>query len=150
MGTEGSVAILSNYKTQNATAQNDVRLAKQPLVLVVEDEVLVRMSVSSDLRAHGFSVIEAHDADEAVQVLKLRDDVDVVFSDIVMPGHMNGADLALTWMRQHKPTLPVLLTSGVAHGLLSVKGTGTVLPKPYDIDRVAETLRALIASRTTH
>lgn len=131
-------------------ARGDPKVAAEPLVLVVEDEVLVRMSISADLRARGFRVIEAHDADEAVEVLRMCDDIDIVFSDIVMPGQMNGADLALTWMRENKPDMPVLLTSGVAHGLLSIKNSGSVIQKPYDVERVAETLRALISGYTSH
>jgi CheY-like chemotaxis protein len=117
------------------------------VVLVVEDEVIVRMGIAQELRGYGFSVVEAHNADEAIEIIEARKHIDVVFSDIHMPGSMNGADLA-AWLRKHQPRLPVLLTSGVVNGLLSMEVPAEVshhiLQKPYDMDMLADILNALV------
>ena len=63
-------------------------------VLVVEDEVLIRLYLSEEIRAAGFTVIEAASADEAFEVLKSRNDIDLVLTDIRMPGTMDGLQLA--------------------------------------------------------
>ena len=63
-------------------------------VLVVEDEVLIRLYLSEEIRAAGFTVIEAASADEAFEVLKSRNDIDLVLTDIRMPGTMDGRQLA--------------------------------------------------------
>lgn len=124
--------------------------APRAVVLVVEDEVIVRMGIAQELRDVGFNVVEAHNADEAVQIIQARTDIEVVFSDIHMPGSMNGADLA-AWLRQNRPGLPVLLTSGVVNGLLSPElppeVSQHVLQKPYDMAMLADILDALIARR---
>jgi CheY-like chemotaxis protein len=79
-------------------------------VLVVEDEVLLRLSIAAYLRDCGYSVIEAADADEAVLVLKQPDlDIDVLFTDIEMPGAMDGFGLA-QWTRANRRGLDVILT----------------------------------------
>jgi CheY-like chemotaxis protein len=78
-------------------------------VLVVEDEVLVRLVIAEYLRECGFKVHEASNADEAVIVLEKPDiSVDVVFSDIAMPGSMDGFGLS-QWIRQHRPELGIIL-----------------------------------------
>jgi two-component system, response regulator PdtaR len=82
-------------------------------VLVVEDQVLVNMFTSSELQAAGYDVVTAFDADEAILILEKRNDIDLVFSDIDMPGSIDGLDLAaavsLRW-----PPIKILLTTGKA------------------------------------
>ena len=79
-------------------------------VLVVEDEVLLRLSIAAYLRDCGYRVIEAADADEAVVVLKQPElDIDVLFTDVEMPGAMDGFGLA-QWTRANRPGLDVILT----------------------------------------
>lgn len=80
-------------------------------VLVVEDEVLIRMDVADYLRDNGFQVVEAANAAEAVAVLSSTTTVDLVFTDVQMPGAMDGLGLA-RWIRQHRPGLPIVVTSG--------------------------------------
>ena len=63
-------------------------------VLVVEDEVLVNMFISGELRVAGYEVLTAFDADEAIRILEKRNDIDLVFTDIDMPGSMDGLTLA--------------------------------------------------------
>jgi CheY-like chemotaxis protein len=83
-----------------------------PVVLLVEDEVLIRMAIADYLRSCGYRVIEAGSADEAVAVIDGRARIDVVFTDVKMPGSMDGFGLARC-VRQRLPGIPVVLTSGV-------------------------------------
>lgn len=119
----------------NATHRLSERpaLLPSPTILVVEDEVLIRMTVSDYLRASGFHVIEAESADEAVKVLRTDTEIDVVFSDINMPGDLDGFGLA-KWIRQERPGLKIILTSGVAHTTKAANDLcedGPFLAKPY-------------------
>src|ERR1700759_156180 len=81
-------------------------------ILVVEDEVLVRMNIADHLREQGFIVLEAATADEARSVLLAGVQIDLVFSDIMMPGPLDGAGLA-DWLVAHNPDVPIILASGV-------------------------------------
>jgi CheY-like chemotaxis protein len=121
----------------------------RPVVLIVEDEVLVRMVVAEYLRDCGFMVIEAGSAQEALALFKADIDVDAVFSDIQMPGEMDGFGLA-RWLRQHHPDVKVILTSGAAsaaHRAADLCHEGPLLPKPYDSEEVERRIRQLLATR---
>jgi CheY-like chemotaxis protein len=93
--------------------------------MVVEDEVVLRMAVSAHLRASGFVVIEAVDAEEAVELLRANHSIRLVFSDITMPGALDGDQLA-GWIVERYPEIPVLLTSGVGQ-----RGRLPFIAKPY-------------------
>ena len=73
---------------------------RRPVVLVVEDEFVIRMHTADMIEEAGFEVVEASNADEAVVILEARLDIAVVFTDIQMPGSMNGLKLA-TVVRDH-------------------------------------------------
>jgi CheY-like chemotaxis protein len=81
------------------------------VILVVEDSVVLRMSVAHYLRGTGYTVIEAGNAQDALGVLATGIHIDLVFTDIQMPGDMDGIALAEQLARD-QPTLPVILTSG--------------------------------------
>src|SRR5262245_21192751 len=86
----------------------------KPTVLLVEDEPLIRLAVADYLRECGFKVLEAGSADDALAILtatKPEFRIDVLFSDVRMPGKLDGFGLA-RWVREHRPALPVLLGSG--------------------------------------
>jgi CheY-like chemotaxis protein len=87
--------------------------AAAPVVLVVEDEVLLRLAAAQHLRQAGYEVLEARNADEAMRLLE-KADVDAVFSDITAPGNMDGLQLA-DWLREHRPEVGTVLTSGKLH-----------------------------------
>ncbi|MFC5085869.1 response regulator [Microvirga arabica] len=94
----------------NLTPQSDT---PAPTILVVEDEVLVRLVIADYLRECGYKVYEAVNAGEALEVLQSsRVPIDVVFSDVQMPGEIDGFGLA-RWVRANKPGVQVILTSGV-------------------------------------
>lgn len=121
----------------------------RPVVLIVEDEVLVRMVIAEYLRDCGFMAIEAGSAQEALALFKADIDVDVVFSDIQMPGEMDGFGLA-QWVRQNRPEVKVILTSGAASAAgkaADLCHDGPLLPKPYDSEEVERRIRHLLATR---
>jgi len=129
------------------TQSDDSAPASQPTVLVVEDEVLIRMAVSDYLRECGFRVVEAGSADEAIEVLKSGTAVDIVFSDVNMPGSLDGFGLA-QWIRRERPQLKVILTSGVtrkAKEACSLCEDGPFLEKPYNHGDLERHIRQLLA-----
>ena len=87
--------------------QSQQRMAK---VLVVEDDAVSHCIVASSLRRRGFEVVSAKNAAEAIGILQNNYDIALVFSDIVMPGEMNGSTLQY-WVRVNRPGLPVILGS---------------------------------------
>ena len=81
------------------------------IILVVEDEVLVRMMIADELRNAGYTVLEASNADEALEVLRHTSEVALVFTDLRMPGSMDGMKFA-GFVRSEYPVLKIVLTSG--------------------------------------
>jgi CheY-like chemotaxis protein len=80
-------------------------------ILIVEDELMIRLALREHLEECGFAVLEAADAAEAMDLMERHDEIALVFSDVRMPGDMDGIDLA-EWILKHWPGLPVMLTSG--------------------------------------
>jgi DNA-binding response OmpR family regulator len=118
-------------------------------VLVVEDEVLIRMATAEYLRGCGYRVIEAGSGDEAVAVLKMDISIDVVFTDVSMPGTLNGFGLA-QWVRHERPDVRVILTSGVTRTAQEARGLcahGPLMEKPYDHGEVDRRIQAILARR---
>jgi CheY-like chemotaxis protein len=119
-----------------------------PIVLVVDDDLLVREPIADYLREVGFDVLEAGDAHEAIDLADHADHVDLVFSDIRMPGELDGVGLA-RWFRAHRPNVPVLLTSGYdGKGFLGGELGHEVrlLQKPYTQDQVLRHIRRLLGA----
>jgi CheY-like chemotaxis protein len=115
--------------------------AKAPAVLIVEDEPLVRMGAVNLIEDAGFEVIEAANADEAMRILGSRSDVRVVFTDIHMPGSMDGLKLAHA-VRNRWPPIKIILTSGrdlIAEQALPEGGRFFV--KPYNPIEILDALR---------
>jgi CheY-like chemotaxis protein len=139
----GTKAISGAYRTLAGRKMMGLVAAKRPVVLIVEDEFLLRMDVAEVIGAAGFEVIEAANADEAIEVLEARRDVMVVFTDIQMPGSMDGLKLARA-VRGRWPPIKIVATSG----RLNVRETdlpegGRFLPKPYSSAEVTGVLRQL-------
>ncbi|MBR0955277.1 response regulator [Bradyrhizobium canariense] len=80
-------------------------------VLVVEDEMFTRMDVVEMLRGAGFDILEANNADEAIQMLEQNSNIRLMFTDIDMPGSMNGLKLAAA-VRDRWPPVGIIVTSG--------------------------------------
>jgi DNA-binding NtrC family response regulator len=111
----------------------------RPVVLIVEDEFLLRWPASEYLRDSGFRVIEAATVSEAIVVFSSHARVDLVFSDINLQGQLTGHALA-RWLSKNYPDVPMLLTSGdrFAAEAVSTGATRWFVAKPYalaDIDR---------------
>jgi CheY-like chemotaxis protein len=116
-------------------------------VLVVEDDDVVLITAAETVTDLGYQVLVAHDGREALQILKGSRKIDLLFSDIVMPGGINGVQLAIE-ARRLKPSLKVLLTSGYTAAVLTDKHglpkEFPVLGKPYRRDQLAANLREII------
>lgn len=123
----------------------EAKSQRKPVVLVVEDEVLVRMAISDYLRDADLTVVEAANADEAVAVFSSRTAVDAVFTDVTMPGAMDGRVLA-AWIARHHPGVPVLITSGVGDVAADIGGDTTkrFVAKPYRFADIEQRLRAMM------
>src|ERR1700729_4038164 len=101
-----------------------------PVVLVVEDEMLLRMDAVDMIAAAGFEVVEAGDADQAIEILEARRDITVIFTDIQMPGSMDGLKLAKA-VRGRWPPIKIIATSGRAQiQETDLPEGGRFLPKP--------------------
>jgi CheY-like chemotaxis protein len=115
-------------------------------VLVVEDEQMVRVPIVEYLRDCGYRVLEAADANEAIAATDAEASVNLVFSDVRMPGTMDGFALA-EWFRSHHPEVPVLLTSGFSGGSGQTAGlllAGSIIEKPYSQRQVERRIAALL------
>ena len=114
----------------------------RPVVLIVEDEVLIRMLLSEALRQAGYDVIEAADADEAIEVMHASVGPDILITDVKMPGSVDGFGLA-AYVRRAKPGLKVIVTSGHAGPDGAIGVADVFLPKPYDLGQIVQQVRAL-------
>jgi DNA-binding NtrC family response regulator len=109
-------------------------------VLVVEDEFLIRMLLADELRDVGYQVIEAVNADEALEVLR-GVTPDAIISDVRMPGSMDGMGL-LAAVRQSSPNLPVIMMSAHADPADFVAaGANQFLSKPFRMGAIVEAVR---------
>ena len=120
---------------------------RTPAILLVVDEVLVRLALSDYLQECGFKVYEAGTAAEAIEILDSKEVIiDLVFSDVRMPGEMDGFGLA-SWVRAYRPGIPVILTSADGKKSDAAKELCENEPffaKPYDVKRVVARIRTLI------
>jgi two-component system, response regulator PdtaR len=115
------------------------------LILVVEDESLIRMNSADMIRDLGFEVIEAVNADEAVAFLETVPGIKVVFTDIQMPGSMDGLLLAAV-VRNRWPPVALLVTSGKMRPPADDMPRGArFIPKPYSPFELKQELQTLTA-----
>jgi len=112
-------------------------------ILVVEDEVLVRLMVADRLRGADFHVVEAANADEALAVLQYTTDVALIVTDVRMPGSMDGLELAKT-VRAAFPQIRIVLTSGNTIQFTSAKHHDAFVPKPYQPDKMIGLIKTLL------
>ena len=121
--------------------------SKRPVVLIVEDELLLRMGTADMIAAGGFEVVEAGNADQAIAILEARRDISVVFTDIQMPGSMDGLKLVRA-VRGRWPPIKIVATSGRVHAdEIDLPEGGRFLPKPYSPNEVTGVLRELTGGR---
>jgi CheY-like chemotaxis protein len=118
-------------------------VSKGPVVLIVEDEFLLRMDAVEMITAAGFEVVEAENADQAIEILEARRDITVVFTDIQMPGSMDGLKLARA-VRGRWPPIKIVATSGrVNVAETDLPDGGRFLPKPYSSGQVRDLLQEM-------
>lgn len=113
-------------------------------VLVVEDEVLIRALIADELRAEGFLVIEAATADQALSYFQAGVHVDLVLTDIEMPGSINGVGL-IQRLRVVAPNLPTVLTSGISP---DAHEADAFVSKPFDAREMVALIATLLQQDT--
>ncbi|WP_264075930.1 response regulator [Rhodopseudomonas palustris] len=120
-------------------------VSRRPVVLVVEDEPLLRMNAVDMIETAGFQVLEAGSADDAIAILEKRDDIRVVFTDIQIPGSMDGLKLARA-VRGRWPPIKIVATSGRVHVTADdLPDGGRFVPKPYTPEQITGLLREMLA-----
>lgn len=114
------------------------------VVLIVEDEPLVRMMVIELFEDEGFDVLEAANADEALAIFGERRDVALLFTDVEMPGSLDGYALA-RWVHANRPSVRTMIVSGRALPRAGdVPDGAAFLGKPYDHDDVIRRVQAMM------
>jgi PAS domain S-box-containing protein len=132
--------------TASAEFDDAIRGGRE-VILVVEDDARVRRVTVTRLKMIGYEVLEAHDGPTALNVLDSRQQIDVLFTDLIMPGGLSGRDVAIR-ARELMPNIRVLLTSGYAEDLVRAdelqRERLSVLRKPYRQAELVNALRGLI------
>lgn len=116
---------------------------QQYTILVVEDEILIRLMIAEALRDAGFRVVEAGTADGALAILEKDASVDLVFADVRMPGTIDGIALA-SLLRKSHPHLKIAVASGYSPNWSSPNLADAFIGKPYDVARAVNRIKALL------
>lgn len=120
-------------------------VAARPVVLVVEDEPLLRLMAVDMIEEAGFEAIEATDATQAVEILEARTDIRIVFTDIDMPRGMDGMKLAAC-IRDRWPPIEIIITSGKPPPRLDdLPARGVFFSKPFREEEVLAVMRRMAA-----
>jgi CheY-like chemotaxis protein len=121
-------------------------------ILVVEDDDDVRQAAAENLRELGYRVLEAADGPSALALLEQHPEIDLLLTDVVLPGGMNGAQVAAS-LRASRPGVPVLFTTGYARNAIVHHGrldAGVhLLTKPFTFQDLANKVRDLLDSDAT-
>ncbi len=118
---------------------------KMPSILIVEDEILIRMTAVLIVEEAGFRTVEAANSEEAIAVLEHAADIAAVFTDVNMPGRLDGLWLS-RMIRERWPPIGLVVTSGRIGAENPGLMTGVLfLPKPYTPDQVTTALRSCAA-----
>ena len=119
---------------------------RRAVVLVVEDEPLMLIDAVDLVTEAGFEAIRAKNADEAIRILESRDDIRIVFTDVNMPGSMDGIKLAHAVRHRWTP-IEIIVTSGLTLANVQelLPERGVFFPKPYTPAQVASALHRLAA-----
>jgi DNA-binding response OmpR family regulator len=133
-------------------AADDQSLSEIPpsTILVVEPDILVRMTIADYLRSCGYRVIEGVTADDVVTVLGAQQEIDVIFAEVRLGGSMDGFSLA-QWVRAQHPGVDVILTSGTAKAVEQAADLcdDGPLEKPYQPQEVMRRINILLERRRT-
>jgi DNA-binding NtrC family response regulator len=119
----------------------------KPTILVVEDHFITRWTAAEYLRRHGYKVLESVSVTEGLALAAAGTRIDAVFSDVDLGEEQGGHQLA-QWFAKHRPSVPVLLTSGADDsGPVSTSELRSFVRKPYDLTHVERCLRSMIQPR---
>ena len=147
-------AILDGHSQSQAAQALQMSLQTQPeptknhTILVVEDEMLLRLDLAHQLRGAGFEVVEADSGDEALAILKAKGDVDLILTDIRMPEEIDGAGLARSVRGQTQNIKIVILSAYIdTQQELPVDATFT---KPVRIEALLAKVRQLLPPASAH
>ena len=114
-----------------------------PAVLIVEDEALVRMDAADMIRDAGFRTYEASSADEAILLMDQHAHIGILFTDIDMPGSMDGLKLA-AYVRDRWPPVVIIVASGAVGIDATTLPEGSMFfPKPYPTSLISQSLRQI-------
>ncbi len=143
----------TQVRSTTAESRPDVPQGSGESILLVEDEPAVRTLVSNFLKELGYRVTETRNGDEALAVLEGIGTLDLLLSDVVLPGGLSGRDLATTVV-QRRPRTKVLLISGYAPDVLDERGvsarTPELLHKPFGKAALARKIRSVLDPRKSH
>ena len=115
-------------------------------VLIVEDEPLIRMGAVYQIEDAGFEVYEAASADAAIALLELHKEIRLIFTDVDMPGSMDGLNLA-HYVRGRWPPVKIMVTSGhVKVDEEHLPAGALFIPKPYDVAEITQKVREMIVA----
>jgi DNA-binding response OmpR family regulator len=118
-------------------------------ILLVDDEILIRQLLAEVLRDAGFDVVEARNADEAMRLLRDNERIDILLTDVQMPGNLDGVDLARNARHDHAD-MPVMIISAYMHRVIHrIKGmtpAPLLVDKPYRLHDVADQVQQLAVS----
>ena len=119
-------------------------MADKIAVLVVEDEPITRMDVVEQLEESGFKVFEAPNADKAIKILEENPAIRVLFTDVDMPGGMDGLKLAAA-VRDRWPPIKIVVASDLRKiNMDALPDNSRFFSKPYNVNEVAATMRSMV------
>ena len=117
-------------------------MLEKPVVLVVEDEPIIRMETVQMVKDAGYAVLDAPNTDEAMTILERRSDIRAVFTEIRVPGHLNGLDLGRV-IAERWPLVRLIMTSGDRRWD-SIPADWCYIQKPYYGSQIINALRTLV------
>jgi CheY-like chemotaxis protein len=136
-------SVKGRARSRAAAAAAPAPAHEQATILIVEDDVLVRAMTADELREQGYSVVEAASADEALSVLHSNVGVDLLMTDVRMPGSLDGAALARTVHAEY-PAMKVIVASGDRPDAGLADKFDGFFAKPYDVARLVRHIHALL------
>ena len=139
--------IPESKRIEKAKVVDEPAMRGSEVILVVEDEPRVRRVALRDLEKLGYKTLEAENADLAKTIIESGEPIDLLFSDILMPGEMNGHMLAI-WVEENHPQIKVVLTSGYSKGQADANRDQAhpfpLVRKPYSINNLAKQIRTTL------
>lgn len=127
--------------------QSEISMSpNKPVVLVVEDHTLIRQAALDIVNLAGFEALEARNADEAIKILESRADIRLVFTDVEMPGTMDGLKL-VHYIRDRWPPIKIMVASGRAIvGESQLPAGARFFSKPYDEASIIGTMKVMLTA----